>query len=257
MKDIILIALTSEGCGHCHNLRGNGELGNGRQFGNYDFIKSHINPLQDRDSITLLNLHFKTMAGRHKEISDISKVYIKNDIIYQEKYYPENNKVMVKVLESDKSNNIKKIKEGQSNFNSDWFSFLDNKIPSKIENYCYFFPCFVVFELKDWKQKKNILGLTNAGFTIRLENGDYALEKNGNTLSERNVLPQKLVIEAMTGVQEFKPHKDLMKPKTPIKTESKEVKQVKKVKKEVKTSKKQVNKVETKCAFVIRHYDDE
>ena len=37
------------------------------------------------------------------------------------------------------------------------------------------------------------------------------LEKNGKSLSERNVLPQKLVTEAMSGLTKFEPHKDLLK----------------------------------------------
>lgn len=250
MKDIILIALTSEGCGHCHNLRGNGELGNGKQFGNYEFIKAHLQPAPDRKNIQLLNLHFRTMGGTHREITDISKVYLKGNDVYQEKYYPNGNTVMVKVLSSNSSNNITKVKEGESNYNGDWMSFLNKKIPKQIENYTYFFPCFVVFEVNDWKEGKNILGLTNAGFTIRREDGSYGIEKNGKTLSERNVLPQKLVLEAMSGIQEFKPHRDLMSP--PKKEETKKEVVKKETKKEV------VKKTKVlKCKYIIRNYDDE
>jgi hypothetical protein len=265
MKDIILIALTSEGCGHCHNLRGNGELGNGKQFGNFEFIKSHVNPIPDEKNVKLLNLHFRTMGGVHKEIIDISKIYLKNNIVYQEKYFPEGNSVMVKVLSSNSSNNITKIKEGKSNYEGDWFSFLDSKIPKQIENYTYFFPCFVVFELSDWKNGKNILGLTNAGFTMRREDGTYGIEKLGTTLSERNVIPQKLVTEAMTGIQEFKPHKDLRKEAEPAQkkeakpAQKKEAKpaQKKEAKPAQKKEAKPAQKKEAKCKFIIKNYEDE
>ena len=60
MKDIILTVLTSEGCGHCHHLRGNGELGNGTQFMNYEHIKSHIRPIENGKMARLWNIHFSS-----------------------------------------------------------------------------------------------------------------------------------------------------------------------------------------------------
>ena len=87
MSDIILALLTSEGCGHCHASRGNGDLGNGKQFTSYQFLKNHIDPLRQKKQATFLNIHFGSMTGLHNQIVEISKVYLKNDIAYQEKYY--------------------------------------------------------------------------------------------------------------------------------------------------------------------------
>ena len=94
MRDIILTVLTSEGCGHCHNLRGDGELGNGTQFTQYDYLKNHLDPLQNGKGCSILNINFGSMAGRTDDVKDISKIYLKNKLIIQEKYYT------VKVIKS-------------------------------------------------------------------------------------------------------------------------------------------------------------
>ena len=147
------------------------------------------------------------MSGRREEIVNISKVYLRKDIIYQEKYY-NNKEVTVRILSLDKNNTATKIGEKPATVKEDWLTFVSKKVPRSLENYTFFFPCFIVFEKKNWKEGKNILGLTNAGYTMRDKNGNYMLEKDGRTLGERNILPQKLITEAISGVTEFKAHKD-------------------------------------------------
>ena len=44
MKEIVCTLLTSEGCGHCSHFRGNGILGNKKQFNTYDFLDKHLKP---------------------------------------------------------------------------------------------------------------------------------------------------------------------------------------------------------------------
>ena len=273
MKDIILTVLTSEGCGHCHNLRGNGELGNGTQFTQYDYLKSHLDPLHEGKGCIILNIHFGSMAGKVNEIRDISKIYLRKKVIFQEKYYSQDNKVMVKVTTLDSDNKSKSVTDKNANVDHNWSAFVGKKIPTDIERYTFFFPCFVVFELNDWRKGKNILGLTNAGLTIRNENGEYMLEKNGKSLSERNVLPQKLVTEAMTGLTKFEPHKDLLKKEEPVNieqpsndkkeepTEPKEPVEPKEPAepKEPKEPKEKVGgkKLPKGCSFLIKNYDDD
>ena len=111
MKDIILTVLTSEGCGHCHHLRGDGELGNGKQFMNYDFIINHIDPLQNGNIVKLWNIHFTQMSGKLENIMTVSKIYLENNLIYQEKYYNSNGKVKDKILTINNTNNKKILKE--------------------------------------------------------------------------------------------------------------------------------------------------
>ena len=145
MRDIILTVLTSEGCGHCHNLRGNGELGNGTQFAQYDYLKSHLDPLQQGKGCTILNIHFGSMGGKVNEVRDISKIYLKNKIIVQEKYYSQSNKVMVKITTIDSDNKSNSVGDKHANVDYDWSVFVSRKIPKDIERYTFFFPCFVVF----------------------------------------------------------------------------------------------------------------
>ena len=71
MTDIILTLLTSEGCGHCHASRGDGELGNGKQYTKYEFLKNHIDPLGQKKNATLLNIHFASMTGVHNQIAEV------------------------------------------------------------------------------------------------------------------------------------------------------------------------------------------
>lgn len=255
MRDIIFTVLTSEGCGHCHNMRGNGDLGNGKQFTQYDFLKNHLDPLQNGNTCTILNIHYATMSGRREEIVNISKVYLRKDLVYQEKYYNTNNKVTVRILSLDSNNKTTKIGEKPASVNENWQAFLSKKIPVGLQNYTFFFPCFIVFEKKNWKEGSNILGLTNAGYTMRDSRGTYMLEKDGKTLGERNILPQKLITEALSGVIEFKPHKDHYEVKEAPKEEVKEApkEEVKEVQKE--EPKKEVKP--TKCGFIIMNYDDE
>ena len=256
MRDIILTVLTSEGCGHCHNLRGNGELGNGTQFTQHGYLKNHLDPLQNGKGCSILNINFGSMAGRTDDITDISKIYLKNKLIVQEKYYNQGNEVMVKIITIDEGNERKIIGDKKANVDYKWPSFVTRKIPKDIERYTFFFPCFVVFELKDWKRAKNILGLTNAGFTIRNEKGEYMLEKNGATLSERNVPPQKLVTEAMSGLTKFEPHKDLFKKQDPPKKKVEDPpKKVENAPKKVEDLPKKVE--DTRRTFLIKSYDDD
>ena len=57
MKEIVCTLLTSEGCGHCSHFRGNGILGNKKQFNTYDFLNKHLKPNGITKDITFLNIH--------------------------------------------------------------------------------------------------------------------------------------------------------------------------------------------------------
>ena len=246
MPDIILTLLTSEGCGHCHTLRGDGELGNGKQFTNYSFIKTHLDPLENGNTLKILNIHFLSMSGKHNQIGEISKIYLKGENIFQEKYYSSRKgEVMVKICSLDKRNKKTNIGEKSASVKLNWQEFLNKKIPKNIENYTYFFPCFIVFGIDDWKKGGNILGITNAGFTQRDKEGIFRIEKSGNSLSERNILPQKLVTEAISGILKLEPHKDLFKKKGEPK------------KGEPKKEEPKKEEPKSKCKFIILPYDDE
>ena len=196
MSDIVLVVLTSEGCGHCSQFRGNGVLGNGTPFHTYSFLDTHIDPLQKGENITVINIHFSSMTGQHNQIQVISKFIKKGKTITQERYFSENGKTFVNVLSVNQDNKPRVILENQQvNIDSkqiDWLSFLNLKIPKNIEKYTFYYPCFLIFKKQDWKNKGNILGIPNAGLVIKDQEGNYGLEKSGQGLQQRNFLPQKL-----------------------------------------------------------------
>ena len=256
MSDFVLVILTSEGCGHCSQFRGNGVLGNQKALNSYSFLESHIDPLKNNSKITIINIHFSSMSGNHSQIQVVSKFIRSGNYVHQERYYAENGKTFVNVLAIDKKEKPRVLKKSQAVLidkkEISWLDFIQQKVPKNIERYTFFYPCFVLFRKEDWKKGGNILGLTNAGFVIRDPSGNYGLEKNGQSLQQRNVLPQKLIISALKGEIKFEPNKDLyVEPK---------VEEVEEIKVEEKKEEPKVEKVEPKKEdqpFLIRGYHDE
>ena len=246
MSDFVLVMLTSEGCGHCSQFRGNGVLGNKKAMNTYSFLESHSDPLKQNSNIPIINIHFSSMSGNHSQIQVVSKFTKQGKFVQQERYYSDNGKTFVNVLLIDHKETPRVVTKSQQvkidKKEIIWTDFLEQKIPQNIEKYTFFYPCFILFKKEDWKNKGNILGMTNAGFVIRDPSGNYGLEKNGQTLQQRNILPQKLIIEAIKGELKFEPQKDLYKEP---KTEPEEIK--------VEESKRE----ETNSNFLIRGYHDE
>ena len=201
MSDLVLVILTSEGCGHCSQFRGNGILGNSKQMHQYSFLESHIDPLKNNSNINIINIHFGSMSGNHNQIQVVSKFTKKSNYVQQERYFSENGKTHVNVLTVNDKEKVKILEKNKKVLidqkDISWLDFLNRKIPTKIENYSFFYPCFIIFKKDNWKEGKNILGIPNAGYVIKDNQGNYGLEKNGQTLQQRNVLPQRLLIEAI------------------------------------------------------------
>lgn len=266
MSDFVLVILTSEGCGHCSQFRGNGVMGNGKSMHQFSFLDSHIDPLKNGNKLNIINIHFGSMSGFHNQIQVVSKFTKIGKVIQQERYFPESGNTFVSVLTVDpkEKNNVleKKKKVLVDGKEIKWMEFINRKIPKNIEKYAFYYPCFLLFQKENWKEGKNVLGIPNAGFVIRDAAGDYALEKNGQSLQQRNILPQKLIIKALNKELRFEPAKDLYveNPEPPkveevkekeIKLEEKkeEVKKIKEVKEETVASDNRV--------FVIRSYHDD
>ena len=267
MSDLVLVVLTSEGCGHCSQFRGNGVFGNGKPMHQYSFLDSHIDPLKKNSNMSIINIHYGSMSGNHNQIQVVSKFTKRGDFIHQERYFPENGKTFVSVLTVDKKEKNKVLEKKKlvaiDGNDIGWLDFLNRKIPVNIQNYSFFYPCFILFRKSDWKEGKNILGIPNAGFVIRDQKGEYGIEKNGQSLQQRNILPQKMIMEALEGKLKFEPMKDLyVQPKVEEVTEE-EIKEEETKKEEKTETKKKVEtkKVETKkgndTGFVIRGYHDE
>lgn len=270
MSDIVLVVLTSEGCGHCSQLRGNGVLGNGTPFHTYSFLESHIDPLKRKDNITMINIHFSSMNGHHSHIQVISKFSKFGNNVQQEMYYAENGKTFVSVLAVNEKNRAKVLKQKKEVFveknHVDWTQFIDLKVPKNIEKYSFYYPCFLVFQKEDWKSGGNILGIPNAGFVVKDKDGNFGLEKSGQGLQQRNFPPQKLLTDALNKELRFKPMKNFYEePKKVEEVAEQEIKvaeQEIKVDQDEKNVKKEKSRTETKIhndnrTFIIRSYHDE
>ena len=273
MSDIVLVILTSEGCGHCAQLRGNGVLGNGTPFHTYSFLESHIDPLKRKDNITMINIHFSSMNGHHAHIQTVSKFTKVGNNVHQERYYSENDKTFVNVLAVNEKDKVKVLKQKQQvlvdSKEIEWMQFLDLKVPKNIERYSFYYPCFLVFQKEDWKSGGNILGIPNAGFVVKDKDGNFGLEKSGQGLQQRNFPPQKLLTDALNGELRFKPMKNFYVEKVEevkkveevsekeIKIEEIPENEVKVEEKKVKPENKEVRIKNDSRTFIIKNYHDE
>ena len=88
--------------------------------------------------------------------------------------------------------------------NNKWSEFLSKKIPFKIENYTYFYPCFFICKKDNWldciKDKYvELLGITNSGKTVQNKDGKIYLNNNNDDLNSRILTPSELIQEAVNG----------------------------------------------------------
>ena len=244
MSDFIYVILTAEGCGHCSHSRGDGLLGNGKEFLQHSFLNKLT-----KTNVTLLNIHFVSMSGDQDKVKDISKFTLKKDgSIMQERYFGKDGKTTVIVKTVDRNEKVKNIGVDRVKIDKKeigWKDFIDKKISKKIENYTFYYPCFIMFRKKDWVEQKEFLGITNAGLIIKDKDGVVKLEKNPQTLNRRNLEPEKLLQDVLSGKEKFEVHKNLKDPEEK-KVEKKEEKKVEK--KQTKTN---------GCGYLIKNYDSE
>ena len=169
------------------------------------------------------------MRGGLSSIKEILRYSNVNDNILQETYSNEDGKTKVSVEMIDKREKTKKIKKSDvliGGSTIDWNQFVEKKIPRRLDNYNYFFPCFVSFKKSDWLNfNKPLLGITNAGLTIRRADGEYELEKSAQSLNSRNMSPLELIRSSLNNENFFQPAKDFFEAKPePVKPEQKKSK---------------------------------
>lgn len=200
MKDHIFILLTSVNCFHCKGMRGNGMMGNKTFFMKPNTIESIFSK---NDKIIFLNIHFGNENGSFDSICEISKFTKSGDIIDQEIWSDSNNKVLYKSIRANIKNKDIKPKILKL-LNNKWSEFLSKKIPFKIENYTYFYPCFFICKKDNWldciKDKYiELLGITNSGKTVQNKDGKIYLNNNNDDLNSRILTPSELIQEAVNG----------------------------------------------------------
>jgi len=200
MKDHIFILLTSVNSFHCNLMQDNVIMSNKSFFIKPNTIESIFSK---SDKIIFLNIHFGKENGSFDSICEISKFTKSGDVIDQEIWSESNNQVLYKSIRANTKN--KDIKPRILKLlNNKWSDFLSNKIPNKIENYTYFYPCFFICKKDNWlnsiKDKSlELLGITNSGKTVKDKDGRIYLNNNNDDLNDRILTPSELIQEAMNG----------------------------------------------------------
>jgi len=170
----VAVILTSEQCGHCRVMRGNGRLLSGNEIKgkqpnipggyHYDavFMKKLITAETEIPRIRVVNIHYKTF-DHTKGVTDISVFMLDSDNkTVKQTMLKENkgktNMTLYSIGESGKvvmSNDIDKS----------WSDIVSEYIPVNIPAYSFFFPSVLLFEGKAWtegiSQKKPIYGYLN------------------------------------------------------------------------------------------------
>ena len=262
MSEYLCVLLTSHACGHCSQLIGNGEINNGKHYMVPATIREYFSSSDGHNSIKIdmINIHFDNMMGKLSMVDRVSKITMSGKKIKQEIYYKEGDVVKIKNLEFDKSlkTNQKEVIE-ENNKGVSWKTFIDKKIPSKIENYSYYYPCFMVLKRSNWKEcidnkEVQLVAITNAGFTIEDKEKNIRLDKSPATFNQRNVQIKDLIHKIISGEQKIEPHKSEAvvkniepepKPEPIKKTEKEpEPKPIKKTEKEPEPEPKPIKKTE-------------
>ena len=266
MKEYIGVMMTSRGCGHCAQSRGNGIMGSGPHF----MKPSAIDELLSiSDKLTVLNIHFESMAGKKSQIREISKFSKHNNTIKEDfwsigegntiNYHNVNADTKTKKITQSGSESIKNDSGDVLN----WQNFLNEKIPDKIENYTYYYPCFFIVKTQNWlnsiKNGEELYAITNAGKTRKDTSGKVFLDRSGQSFNERMVEPKKLFTDITSGSVSLEPHIiDSDEVKKEVKEEvKKEVKEEvkKEVKEEVKKEvKNEIKKMEVNTRYTIKQY---
>ena len=168
MKDYLCVMMTARGCGHCSNMRGNGIMGSGPHFMKPSVLNEF---LSISDKFSLLNIHYDSMNGKRNLIREISKFSKVKNTIIQEMWSVNGENTNFLRIEVDintkkfNQSGAKSIKNNETNIL--WKDFIKTKVPLKIENYTFYYPCFMITKTANWLDSINnnsqLYALTNAG----------------------------------------------------------------------------------------------
>lgn len=200
----MVVFLTADNCGHCLHSRGDGIINNGKVLMQTKTLMQFL-----KHDIELINIHYKHMMATKNTTKNISKFYLSKGKVIQERYYEIDNTLRLDVYNqnSDKIFNDFVKKEGQK---ISWFQFLKDRIPNKLSNYLFYFPCFMVVERSNWAQtltdsKEELIALTNAGITYKDKNGNVMLKRSQDSFQKRTVDIIKLLEDIVSGKEKLEP----------------------------------------------------
>lgn len=216
MKEYLCVMMTARGCGHCAHSRGNGIMGTGPHFMKPTIIDELLSL---GNNFSFLNIHFDNMSGKRQLIREISKFYKQGDNIIEDFWAVEGEDTRYFRVEAN-TKTKKMSQSGNDDIGTKWLDFVKSKIPLNIENYTYYYPCFMITKTDNWKNSisnnAELYALTNAGKT-KIQNGKVFLDKDGKSFNERMVEPKEMVKNVITGKEKIEPHikdtSELPKPK--------------------------------------------
>lgn len=222
MKEYLCVMMTARGCGHCAHSRGNGIMGTGPHFMKPSVVDEFLSL---GDNYRFMNIHFDNMSGKRQLIREISTFEKQGDKIVEEFWAVEGESTRYFRVEADMKTK-KMTQDGVDDTGVKWLDFVKDRVPMNIENYTYYYPCFMITKTENWKNaiKNNVelYALTNAGKT-RIQGGKVFLDKDGKSFNERMVEPKDLIKNVITGKEKIEPHiKD--EPKSKIQPEPNVVK---------------------------------
>lgn len=198
----MFVMLTARGCGHCEYFRGNGELGNGKQF----MEKKYLLTILDKN-LKIYNIHYSSMAGLNSDIISISKTEKINNNIEQNIFYNNNNTLYHKKLVLNSKLNTEFVQ----NKKMIWNEFVQKKVPVNLQGYTYYFPCFGMFKIDNWEKSisnsESLMGILNLGYTVVDNAGSVFLYKDSKFLEKRKLSNDQLINNVLNGKIKFKPVK--------------------------------------------------
>ena len=230
MKDFLSVFLTSDACGQCLYSRGNGIINNGKFYTSHNYIKKIT------DNCIIFNIHTYNMSPNIRFIKEISKfIQVDENIIRQEYYFNKDGDTNIKIILSDGGKNKEtkeyKIKEGNKIVK--WLDFVQKKIPKKIENYIYYFPCFLFISKENWNNSltkdEELIAIPNSGLVKQYDNGKIALEKTRESIGKRTTTPENIIKELKENRIGFEPHVKSKNIKKDVKKYKAEVEKVYKI----------------------------
>lgn len=212
MKKYMLIMMTSVECPHCHELRGKGILGCGAHFMKPSVIRDI---LSTNTQVNMVNIEFQG-GGEARNIVEISKIYRDGDNLVQEMWCKSQNSV--KAMTVYAYGDTKKFLRTRKEFKGDWSELVGAMVPSKISNYTFYYPCFMMVETRNWLDSINrgheLYAVTNAGKTIK-DGETIKLDKDGKSLNERMMEPIELIKGVISGEIPLGPSPEKKVPEPP------------------------------------------
>jgi type III secretory pathway component EscV len=233
-EEYLLFFLTSEDCGVCQHFRGNGIIGNEKEYMKYDKIRNILDK-----GVTFFNIHSSIRNGKNSNIIDISKFSLREHKgetkIIQEKCYKYQDKTRVLILEMGKdkktiATDTITVREDKGEKEIAWIDYVKRHIPQKLENFTgLYVPEILVTTKNSWinsmEKSLPLLAIPDRSYVVK-RNSDYFISKNPKDVHQRVVKLEKILEEIEKNTFVFREHKTETE-KTPENQKNKEKQNIK------------------------------